>query len=260
MNEAADVGRVDILGCRLDRVDLPMALARLEELIAGGRSHQALVVPVNSVMTQRKDRMFRAICNSASLLLPDGVPLLWAARFLGRPIPGRVAGSDLLWEFSRVAAHRGYSFFFLGSKDHVLQKLTAELVRGNPGLKVAGMYAPPFVEKFSPELNAQIVERINGVRPDVLWVGFGAPKQERWIHQNLPRLEVKVAIGVGAAFELASGTVRRAPGWMQKAGLEWLFRFIVEPRRLFKRYFVDAAPFFPLVLAQKLAGHSKNQP
>jgi N-acetylglucosaminyldiphosphoundecaprenol N-acetyl-beta-D-mannosaminyltransferase len=130
--------------------------------------------------------------------------------------------------------------------------LAAELVRGNPGLKVAGTYAPPFVKEFSPELNARIVERVNAVRPDILWVGFGAPKQERWIHQNLSRLKVKLAIGVGAAFELASGSVRRAPRWMQEGGLEWLFRFMAEPCRLFRRYFVEAAPFFPLVLAQRL--------
>jgi len=236
-----------------------MALARLEGLIANSGGHQALVVPVNSVMAQRKDEGFRAICADASLVLPDGVPLLWAARFLGQPIPGRVAGSDLLREFSRVAAHRGYTFFFLGSKEHVLQKLVAELVRGNPGLMVAGTYAPPFVEEFSAEVNARIVERINAVHPDVLWVGFGAPKQEWWIHQNLSKLKVKVAIGVGAAFELLSGTVRRAPRWMQERGLEWFFRFLIEPRRLFKRYFVQALPFFPLVLAQKLSSLGMNQ-
>jgi N-acetylglucosaminyldiphosphoundecaprenol N-acetyl-beta-D-mannosaminyltransferase len=259
MGETADARRVDILGCWLDRLDLSAALARLEELVAAGGSHQVLVAPVNSVMTHHKDERFRAICAGAALVLADGVPLLWAARLLGRSIPGRVAGSDLLREFARVAAHRGYTFFFLGSKDPVLRKLTEELVSKNPGLKVVGTYAPPFAEEFSMELNARVVEQINAVRPDVLWVGLGAPKQERWIHQNLPRLKVRVAIGVGAAFELASGTVRRAPRWMQRVGLEWFFRFMVEPRRLFKRYFVDAAPFFPLVLAQKFGRHSRNR-
>ena len=235
------------------------ALARLERLIADGGGHQALVVSVYGVMIQRKDEMFRDICAHAALLLPDGIPLLWAARFLGRPIPGRVAGTDLLREFARMAAHRGYTNFFLGSKNAVLQRLTSQLVRENPGLEVAGTLSPPMVSEFSPELNAQIVQRINAVRPDVLWVGFGAPKQERWIHQNLSRLKVKVTIGVGVAFELASGTVRRAPYWMQKHGLEWFFRFLLEPRRLFKRYFVQAAPFFPLVLAQKLRSRGTNR-
>jgi N-acetylglucosaminyldiphosphoundecaprenol N-acetyl-beta-D-mannosaminyltransferase len=252
-------GRVDILGCRIDRVDLRSALARLERLIADGGGHQALVVSVHGVMIQRKDGVFRDICTKAALLLPDGVPLLWAAKILGRPIPGRVSGTDLLREFSAVAARRGYTNFFLGSKDEVLQKLAEELVRENPSLKVAGTLSPPIISEFSPELNTQIVERINAVRPDVLWVGFGAPKQERWIHQNLPRLKVKVAIGVGAAFELASGTVQRAPRWMQNHGLEWFFRFLIEPRRLFKRYFVQAAPFLPLVLAQKLRSRGENQ-
>lgn len=252
-------GRVDILGCRIDRVDLRSALARLERLIADGGGHQALVVSVHGVMIQRKDEAFRDICAQAALLLPDGIPLLWAARLLGRPIPGRVAGTDLLREFSALAARRGYTNFFLGSKDATLLRLASELVLKNPGLEVAGTLSPPMVSEFSPELNAQIVERINAVRPDVLWVGLGAPKQELWIHQNLSRLKVKVAIGVGAAFELASGSVRRAPEWMQKHGLEWFFRFLIEPRRLFKRYFVQEAPFIPLVLAQKLRSRGDNQ-
>jgi N-acetylglucosaminyldiphosphoundecaprenol N-acetyl-beta-D-mannosaminyltransferase len=254
MGRITDLGRVDILGCWIDRVDIRSAIAKLEELITGGGVHQAIVVPVNSVMTQRTDRKFRTICAEAALVLPDGVPLMWASRFLGRPIPGRVAGADLLREFSRLAARRGYTCFFLGSRDGIPQRLAEELVKENPGLKVAGTYAPPLMEEFPPELNARMVGLINAVRPDVLWVGFGAPKQERWIHQNLPRMQVKVAIGVGAAFDLCSGAVRRAPRWMQQIGLEWFFRFLIEPRRLFKRYFVEAAPFFPLVLAQKL-GH-----
>lgn len=253
MGDNSSLGRVNILGCWVDRVDIHSALAKLERLIADGGGHQALVVSVHGVMIQRKDEVFRAICSQAALALPDGVPLLWAARFLGRPIPGRVAGTDLLRAFVRVAARRGYTNFFLGSKEAVLKRLAAELLRENPGLKVAGMYAPPIVSEFSRELNALIAERINAVRPDVLWVGFGAPKQERWIHDNLPRMQVKLAIGVGAAFDLCSGAVRRAPRWMQQVGLEWFFRFLIEPRRLFKRYFVQMAPFFPLVLAQKLS-------
>ena len=252
-------GQVDILGCRIDRVDMRSAIARLERLIADGGGRHVLVVPVKSVMTQLKDEAFRDICAHADLVLPDGVPILWAARLLGRPIPGRVAGPDLLREFSRVAAERGYSFFFLGAKEAVLRALTAELIRENPGLEVAGAFAPPILAEFYPELNEQIVERINAVRPDVLWVGFGTPKQERWIQQNLSRLKVKVAIGVGAAFDLTSRTVQRAPRWMQKHGLEWFFRFLIEPRRLFKRYFVEAAPFFPLVLAQKLRNRGENR-
>jgi UDP-N-acetyl-D-mannosaminuronic acid transferase (WecB/TagA/CpsF family) len=131
--------------------------------------------------------------------------------------------------------------------------------RANPGLQVAGTYAPPFVHEFSAEQSRRIVQHVNAAHPDVLWVGFGAPKQEGWIHHNLARLHVKVAIGVGAAFELASDTIPRAPRWMQESGLEWFFRFLKEPRRLFKRYFVEAAPFLPLVVAQKLGQRAENR-
>ena len=188
------------------------------------------------------------------MALPDGMPLVWASRLLGCPIPGRVAGSDFLLEFSKIAASKGFSFFLLGGAPGVPENLARVLVRLNPELKVAGTYSPPFYRDFPPQVNEDIVRRINRTKPDVLWVGLGAPKQERWIHENLGQLEVKVAVGVGAAFDICSGRFRRAPVWMRRSGLEWLFRFVLEPKRLFRRYFLEGMPFVPLLLWQVLRG------
>jgi N-acetylglucosaminyldiphosphoundecaprenol N-acetyl-beta-D-mannosaminyltransferase len=252
MDDSAGRKTVDILGVGVDRVDMKSAIQRMEELIAGGGTHQVVVFCVDSVMIARRDREFRSICRRASLVVPDGVPILWASRLLGNAIPGRVAGSDLLYELSMTASRKGYTSYFLGSTAIVLERLSEELCRRCPGLRIAGSYAPPFFAEFPAEADTEIVRRINESRPDILWVGMGAPKQEKWIHANLNTLNARIVIGVGAAFDICSGRVERAPVWMQKGGLEWFYRFLREPRRLFGRYFVGAAPFFPLVFMQWL--------
>ncbi len=250
--DGAGVGRVMILGVGVDRLDVRGAVARVERMIAEGGRHQVIVLPVNSVMAARRDRDMRQIILQASLVLADGVPLLWAARLLGSPLPGRAAGSDLLWGLCRTAAREGYSCYFLGSTPQVLEKLVRTLTRGCPGLRVAGWFSPPRRREFPEEENRRMLQKIRAARPDILWVGFGAPKQERWIHENLQRLETRVAVGVGGAFDMASGAVRRAPQWMQRSGLEWFHRFLMEPGRLYRRYFIEAMPFLPLVVLQRL--------
>jgi N-acetylglucosaminyldiphosphoundecaprenol N-acetyl-beta-D-mannosaminyltransferase len=252
MNDSTARKTVDILGVDVDRVDMDSAIARVEELIARGGRHQMVVLSVDSVMIARRDRKFRSICGQASLVVPDGVPLLWVSRLLDRPIPGRVAGSDLLRGLSRTAARKGYTCFFFGSSSRVLKKLSEALSRDCPGLRIVGSCAPPFCAEFPMETNAEIVRCINRAQPDILWVGLGAPKQEKWIHNNLSALNARIVIGVGAAFDICSGSVKRAPLWMQKAGLEWFHRFLMEPRRLFARYFVGALLFFPLIFMQGL--------
>lgn len=244
---------VDVLGCRVSRVGLAETLQAMERMLAGRGKHQVVCHTVHTVLSARGDRSLRSLYNSASLALPDGVPLVWASRILGRPVPGRVAGPDLLLAASRAAARRGYTFFLMGGASGVAVRLAQELCRRNPGLRIAGAFSPPFHERFSPAVNEAIIARINAANPDVLWVGLGSPKQDRWIAENLERLAVRVAVGVGAAFDMYGGRKRRAPRWMQSSGLEWLYRFLHEPRRLFHRYFLEAPPFLPLVVLQRLA-------
>jgi N-acetylglucosaminyldiphosphoundecaprenol N-acetyl-beta-D-mannosaminyltransferase len=249
--------QVEILGCAVDRVSLQSATARLAGMIREGGAHQAVVLPVSSVMYARRHRRFHEICSRASIVLPDGVPLLWAARILGAPIPGRVAGSDLFWALSRVAEKERYTCFLLGSRPRVVARLEKVLRRRFPALRVAGSFSPRISPVFSTAENEDIIRRVNATRPDILWVGLGAPRQEQWIDANLGRLETRLAVGVGAAFDMCSGSRRRAPVWLQKAGMEWFYRFLREPRRLFKRYFVVSAPFLPLVLLQRVRRHPR---
>jgi len=253
MAEQLGKQKVDILGVAINRAGLRAALQLLERFLAMGGRHRVALCPVNSILAARKNEELRGIYNTASLALADGTPVVWASRFLGRAIAGRVSGTDLLLEFSAVAAKKGYTFYFMGSRPGVPERLAANLVRRNPGLIVAGTYAPPIHGVIPPEVSAEIIQRINRTRPQVLWVGLGAPKQDRWIYEHLSRLDTCLAIGIGAALDIGSGALRRAPKWMQRIGLEWFYRFLQEPRRLFARYFIHAAPFLPLVLAQKLA-------
>jgi N-acetylglucosaminyldiphosphoundecaprenol N-acetyl-beta-D-mannosaminyltransferase len=242
-------GVVEILGCPVHRLGIESATERMQRLIEGGGRHHVALVAVHTVMSARRNRRLQALYRRASLALADGVSLLWASRILGRPIAGRVPGADLLASFARIAATKGYTFFLMGSAP---QEVAASLVRSNPGLTVVGTCEPPYCTRLPEAVNRSIIKEINRAKPDVLWVGLGAPKQDRWIAENLGELEVKVAAGVGAAFDFCSGRVRRAPRWMQRLGLEWFFRFLMEPTRLFRRYFVEAAPFLPLVAIQRL--------
>jgi N-acetylglucosaminyldiphosphoundecaprenol N-acetyl-beta-D-mannosaminyltransferase len=184
--------------------------------------------------------------------LADGVPLIWASKLLGVPIRGRVTGLDLLPAFAERAAQKNYSFFFMGAKEGVADALAESLQKKYPELRIAGTYSPPFAETFSEEENRKMIKMINQARPDVLWVSLTAPKQDYWISEHLKQLHVYVALGVGGAFEVNANLIRRAPIWMQKSGLEWLFRFLQEPRRLFWRYFVEAPVFIPLIIKQKV--------
>ncbi len=242
----------EILLVNIGRLNLNETMNAFSYWIDRGMKKRVCVTPVNCVLAAREDRALREIYNTSDLNLADGVPLLWASRFLGEPIHGRVTGLDLLPAFAEVAAQKGYSFFFLGAKEGVAESLKSALTQRLPSLRVVGVYSPPFADEFSKEEDDRIVALINAAKPNILWVSLTAPKQDIWIHKNFSRLDVNVALGVGGAFEVTAGLIARAPVWMQRSGLEWFFRFLQEPRRLFHRYFVEAPLFFPLIMLQKL--------
>jgi N-acetylglucosaminyldiphosphoundecaprenol N-acetyl-beta-D-mannosaminyltransferase len=248
--EAPQVSR--ILGVAISRIDLQGTMDTMCQWIEAGEKKRLCVTPVNCVLWARQQASLRHLYNSADLTLADGVPLLWASRFLGEPIPGRVTGLDLLPAFTRIAAERGYTFFFLGAREGVGATLAHVLSQQSPSLKIVGTYTPPFATTFSAQENAKMIAKINAVKPNVLWVSLTAPKQDLWIYEHFDQLDVNIAIGVGGAFEVTAGLISRAPLWMQRAGLEWLYRFSREPGRLFRRYFLEAPWFIPLVLRQKM--------
>ncbi|MBD1393324.1 WecB/TagA/CpsF family glycosyltransferase [Mucilaginibacter glaciei] len=243
--------KIDIAGVGISNLTLKESIEILDGVIDRGDKVRACVTPVNCLVWAQNDEELKHLYNTADLVFCDGVPLLWMSKFLKTPLKARVTGLDLLPQYVEECAAKGYSMFLLGAKDGVAETLKNEFEKKHPGIKIVGVYSPPFAERFSDQENQKMVELINGAKPNVLWVSLTAPKQDFWIYEHLHKLNINVAIGVGGAFEVAAGLIKRAPVWMQKAGLEWLFRFANEPKRLFRRYFIEAPAIFPAVLAQK---------
>ncbi|MDX1545625.1 MAG: WecB/TagA/CpsF family glycosyltransferase [Rhodothermales bacterium] len=239
----------DILGLRVSAVDIPRALATIDGWIARREPRYACVSNVHSVMESWDDPALRRIHNEAGLVTPDGMPLVWISRLRGRRHVRRVYGPDLMLALCAHGLERGYRHYFYGGADGVAGDLARRLGERFPGLVVAGAETPPF-RPLTPEEDAAAVERINAARPDVVWVGLGMPKQERWMHAHVGRIEAPALIGVGAAFDFHTGRKPQAPAWMQRTGLEWAFRLATEPRRLAGRYLRHNPRFVGLALLE----------
>jgi N-acetylglucosaminyldiphosphoundecaprenol N-acetyl-beta-D-mannosaminyltransferase len=180
----------------------------------------------------------------------------WASEFLRTPIKQRITGLDVLPRIFPFALKNDFSIFLLGASPGVAEKLKQVIEANYPGVQIVGTFVPQFRAVFSKDENEQMIQAINAVKPDILLVSLTAPKQDIWIAENLAKLDTHLAIGIGGAFEVAAGMIKRAPGWMQKTGLEWFYRFLQEPKRMFKRYFVEAPVFIPLIIQQKLSKRS----
>jgi len=251
--------KVRILQTDVSRYDLSETMEQMSSAIEEGRKLRIAVTPVNCLLWARKNRELNAIYNSADIVTADGVPVVWASRLLSSPIKGRVTGLDLLPAFSAISARKKFSFFFLGAAEGVAEKLAGKLKNDYPGLDIAGTWSPPYREQFSEEENREMIDRVNSSGADVLWVSLTAPKQDLWIAQHFEKLNVSVAVGVGAAFDVVAGNIQRAPYWMQRNGLEWLYRLLKEPGRLSKRYLVEAPQFIPLIIKQLITSSNKEK-
>jgi N-acetylglucosaminyldiphosphoundecaprenol N-acetyl-beta-D-mannosaminyltransferase len=250
-------GRVRIGEAEVDPCTMEGAVRRiLAHARAGGPP--ALVVTPNAyhAVLLREDPRFRAVCERAWLSVADGTSLVWASRLLGTPVPERVGGVDL---FEEVCASAGpeLGIFLLGGRPGAAEGAARVLRRRNPGLRIAGTHCPPYGFEADPAEAARAVEAVRAASPDILFVGLGAPRQEIWIHENALALGVPVSAGVGASFDFVSGMVPRAPRWIQRAGLEWLFRTCVEPRRLWRRYARTNPAFVAMVLRQLFAARPR---
>lgn len=244
---------VRILGVRVDDVTYEEMLARLDEFVASGEPHQVATINPEFVMAARHDSEFRAILNSAALCLPDGVGLLWAGRILGCPLRQRVTGSDGVWRIAELAARRGYRLFLLGAAPGVAEKAARCLCERYPQLIVAGTYAgSPAVEE-----EKAIVERVRAARADILLVAYGHPRQEKWLARNLAHSGAGVGMGVGGALDFIAGVAIRAPLWMRRLGLEWLYRLWREPWRW--RRMLALPQFAVLVLWERLTSKRTNR-
>jgi N-acetylglucosaminyldiphosphoundecaprenol N-acetyl-beta-D-mannosaminyltransferase len=243
--------RVNVLGVGVDPVNPALALATMERWIAARDRQYVCVSGIHGVMECQRDETLRAIHNAAGMVVPDGMPLVWLSRLHGFRGVDRVYGPDLLLACCDRSVATGYRHFFFGGGPGVPERLIECLVARYPGLCVAGGFSPPF-RAPTPEEDVAVVDRINAARPDIVWVGLSTPKQERWMSEHRVRLDAPVLIGVGAAFDFHSGLKRQAPRWMQRSGLEWLFRLLAEPRRLWRRYLRNNPLFVWEVLLQAL--------
>jgi N-acetylglucosaminyldiphosphoundecaprenol N-acetyl-beta-D-mannosaminyltransferase len=245
------IPRANILGVGVSATTMEITLRTIEAWIARPASHYVCVTGVHGVMESWRDEALRHIHNSAGLVTPDGMPLVWLSRLMGFRQVERVYGPDLMLTVCARSAQQGHRHFFYGGAPGVAEKLASRLQARFPGLRVAGVYSPPF-HALTPEEEEAGVERINAATPDIVWVGMSTPKQERWMSEHRGRLNAPVLIGVGAAFDFHAGLKRQAPRWMQQSGLEWLFRLVMEPRRLWRRYLINNPWFLWLVLLQAL--------
>ncbi len=243
----------------ISAINLRRAVETIERWIQRGENHYVCVTGVHGVMESQRDEALRGIHNAAGLVTPDGMPLVWLSRLHGLGHVERVYGPDLMLACCASSLATGYRHFFYGGGLGVPEKLAARLGERYPGLVVAGGYSPPF-GALSSSQDEQIVRLINGAAPDIVWVGLSTPKQERWMHEHVNRLKAPVLIGVGAAFDFVSGRKRQAPRWMQRSGLEWMFRLASEPRRLWRRYLVNNPLFVWKVMLQEVGARRYNLP
>jgi N-acetylglucosaminyldiphosphoundecaprenol N-acetyl-beta-D-mannosaminyltransferase len=249
---ATPINKFNVLGITVDAVQIPDVIDKMKDWIARNDAcRYVAVTDMHSVMEAQRDAQFKTILNSADLVVPDGFPLVLLGRRKGFELRRRVYGPELMLRFCAESAPKAYRHFFFGGAPGVAEDLARRFASQFPGLVVAGTFCPPFRQLTSEENDAAIAA-IECSRADIVWVGLGAPKQERWMFANRDKLRVPLLVGVGAAFDFHTGRVAQAPFWMREHGLEWLFRLSQEPRRLWRRYLVHGAEFAALVLLELL--------
>jgi len=243
------VPKANVLGVGVSAIDLAQGTRLILEAVRQNRKGYVAVTGVHGVSEAQSDSEFRSILNSAFLNTPDGIPMSWVGRFQGFKTMDRVYGPDLMLELCAASIDGSIRHFFYGGAPGVAQALRSCLESRFPGLSVCGTYTPPF-RALNLEEEAHLVAVVKNLQPDIFWVGLSTPKQERFMAAYLHKLPVKIMIGVGAAFDIHSGRVRQAPYWMQRTGLEWFFRLMQEPGRLWKRYLINNPLFVARILAQ----------
>jgi N-acetylglucosaminyldiphosphoundecaprenol N-acetyl-beta-D-mannosaminyltransferase len=240
---------IAILGVNLDPVTLDETVQRIDQMVQSRQPHYVVTVNADFLVQARRDAELHRILLDAHLVLCDGTPLVWASQWLGNSVPERVAGSDLVPVLIRAAAEKGYRIFFLGGQPDVTAQAIRNLMAQYPALNIVGHCSPP----FKPLLewgHAEISRKIRAAQPDLLFISLGAPKAEKWMAMHYRALGVPVMMGVGATIDFLAGRVKRAPMWMRRSGTEWIFRWVQEPRRLFRRYLSDLWHFPRAILAQ----------
>jgi N-acetylglucosaminyldiphosphoundecaprenol N-acetyl-beta-D-mannosaminyltransferase len=251
MNEPQDrpFSRANVLGCPVDKMTLDDCIAHFEHVIQKKSHCHIVVVNAAKVVKARRDHELHEVIQNADLVGADGVPIVWASRLLGDALPGRVNGTDLMDRLFFESAKKGWRLYLLGARQAVIEKAVHKLQRQIPQIQIVGFRNGYF---DSLEQEQQVVQEINTAEPDVLLLGFGTPMKEKWVKRHRAALNVPIIHGVGGSFDIVGELTRRAPKWMQKSGLEWLYRLIQEPRRMWKRYLVTNSMFVWLVVKARV--------
>jgi N-acetylglucosaminyldiphosphoundecaprenol N-acetyl-beta-D-mannosaminyltransferase len=231
--------RIRILGVPVDNLTMRETLDRIEGFIRAGKPHQHVVVNVNKLVQARRNPEMLRIIEGCDLINADGQPIVFASRLLGHPLSERIAGIDLMLALIRLAAEKGYRVFFLGARPEIVKSAVERMRCAYPALQVAGWRHG----YWSAEEEASVVSQVQEAAADIVFVAISSPRKEQFLSKNLGRLGVSFAMGVGGSFDVLAGLTRRAPRWMQSAGLEWLWRLVQEPGRLWRRYLVDDIVF-----------------
>lgn len=233
------MARIKFMNTNIDNLTMAETLHEIDKLIQKKNCSYVVTPNVDHIVRLEKDVELQKVYKNASLILTDGKPLIWISKWYKTPIKEKISGSDLFPKVCELAANKNYTMYLLGAAEGVADTAAKNLMKKYPGLNVVGTYSPPFgFEKNEQEMN-KIKTQIQEVHPDILIVGLGCPKQEKFMYYHCKELGVPISFGLGASIDFEAGNIKRAPKWMSNHGLEWLYRFSKEPKRLFKRYFVD---------------------
>lgn len=238
--------RMDFLNTRVDNLTMEEALVKTQKLIEENKTAYVVTPNVDHIVVMEKDEEFSKLYREADLILTDGKPLIWISKLYGTPIKEKISGSDFFPELCGLATEKGYSIFILGAAEGVAAKAAENLQRKYPGLQIAGTYSPPFAFEENAEELQKIETMIRAAKPTILAVSLGSPKGEKFIYRHKDTYGVPLSISIGATIDFEAGNVKRAPKWMSDHGLEWLYRMTKEPKRLAKRYVVDAVEILPI--------------
>lgn len=236
-----------LLNTYINNLTMSETIEEIENMISSNRKSYVVAINVDVVMKIENDAYLKKIVDNADMVLVDGKPLVWISKYYGKPLKAKISGSDLVPLLCEVAAQKNYSLFIIGGKEGIAELAKERLEDKLDGINIVGTYAPPMgFDKDSIELT-KINKLVSDAKPDLLIVCFGCPKQEKWIYENINKYDAKVSICAGATVDFLAGNVKRTPKWMSEHGLEWFYRFLQEPKRMFKRYFVDDVKIFKLI-------------
>lgn len=253
--QSLEASRANVLGVGVSATNMERVLSLFDEWLGNGTRGYVCVTGVHGIMEAQRDPALCEILNRSLLTTPDGMPTVWVGRLQGYRRMGRVFGPDLMASVCRLSCEKGYTHYFYGGGPGTVDRLRETLTNRFPGLRVVGTFTPPF-RSLTPSEEQELLEDVSRARPQIFWVGLSTPKQERFMAQYIQKIETKIMVGVGAAFDFHTGRIKDSPEWIKKAGLQWAHRLAQEPRRLTRRY-IRNNPGFVWKISLQLSGFSK---